>query len=84
MLSDEGNEFNNNPLQTINELFAINHAVTSSYKQNTNYLTERYNQQLIHDLRIHAENNPNDWPKWIDFVLMAYRNRQHSTTKFSR
>jgi hypothetical protein len=83
MLSDEGKEFNNNLIQTLNELFGINHPVTSPYKPNTNGLTEKYNQQFIHDLRIHAENNPNDWPLWVDFVLMAYRNRQHSSTKFT-
>ena len=83
MLSDEGTEFNNNLVNTLNELFGIHHPITSPYKPNTNGLTEKYNQQFVHDLRIHAENNPNDWPLWVDFVLMAYRNRQHSTTKFS-
>ena len=83
MLSDEGKEFNNNLIQTLNELFGIDHPVTSPYKPNTNGLTEKYNQQFIHDLRIHAENNPNDWSLWVDFVRMAYRNRQHSSTKFT-
>jgi hypothetical protein len=41
MLSDEGNELNINLLQTLNELFGINHPVTSPYKPNTNGLTER-------------------------------------------
>ena len=46
MFSDESNEFINNFLQTINELFGINHPVTSPYKLNTNGLTERYIIQL--------------------------------------
>ena len=59
------------------------HRVTSPYHPQTNGQTERFNQTFIKLIRIHAENNPQIWDKWIPFVTMAYRFRQHSSTKFS-
>ena len=59
------------------------HRVTSAYNPRTNGLTERFNQTLIESLRKHSETNPHDWPKWLPFVLMAYRTRVHSKTQFS-
>ena len=61
ILSDQGTEFCNNIIDTMIGLFGINHIITSPYHPNTNGLTERYNQQFIHDLRIHSENNTLDW-----------------------
>jgi len=30
-------------------------------------------------LKKHAEDNPDDWDKWLPFVLLAYRTRVHTT-----
>ncbi len=61
----------------------IEHKVTSAYNPRTNGMTERLNQTLIEALRKHTESNPLDWDKWIPYVLLAYRSRIHSSTKFT-
>ncbi len=58
------------------ELIGTNHIVTAAYRPQSNGQTESFNQTLIKMLRTHAEQNPEDWPKLLNFVLMAYRNLQ--------
>jgi len=61
----------------------VEHNVTAAYNPRTNGLTERFNQTLINSLRAHAEAHTEDWDFWLPFVLICYRNRVHSVTKFS-
>ena len=83
LLSDQGKEFCNDMLNSFLSLMGTVHRVTSPYHPQTNGLTERFNETFIKLIRIHAENNPENWDKWIPFVTMAYRIRINSSTKFS-
>ena len=83
ILSDQGTEFNNSIVKQICDTVGMEHRVTSAYNPRTNGHTERFNGTLINSLKKHTETNPLDWPKWIPFVLMAYRSRIHSNTNFS-
>ena len=49
----------------------------------TNGVTEKFNGTLIDSLKKCIDENKEDWPKWIPFVLLAYRSKIHTTTKFS-
>jgi len=83
ILTDQGKEFVN---EVVNELIrscGVEHKVTSAYYPRTNGLTERYNKTLVETLRKHAEGNPKNWTDWIPYVLLCYRTRVHSVTKFS-
>ena len=83
ILSDQGTEFNNKLVAKLLQATGIEHRVTSAYNPRTNGMTERFNQTLVQSLRKHAEENPLDWDKWIPYVLLAYRSRVHTSTKFS-
>ena len=83
LLSDEGNEFCNTLFNTMLTLFGIKHIVTSPYHPQTNGQTERFNATLIKLLRVHAEENPANWHLYLDFVVMAYRKKIHSSTGFA-
>ena len=61
----------------------IERRITSAYHPRTNGQTERFNHVLIDSLRKYTEENPLEWPKWIPFVLLAYRSKIHSTTGFT-
>ena len=80
LLSDQGKEFINQCVRNLCSLTGIEHRVTSAYHPRTNGLTERFNQTLVNALRKHCEKEPENWHKWINFVLLAYRSRLHSAT----
>jgi len=61
----------------------IDHRVTAAYKPSTNGAAEKANQVIIQALRKSTYENPYDWPKWIPFVLLAYRTKVHETTKYT-
>lgn len=83
LLSDQGTEFLNETVDNLSRLTGIERRVTSSYHPRTNGLTERFNQTLVQALACHAESDPSCWPDWINFILLAYRSRKHSSTGFS-
>ena len=83
LLSDQGKEFLNEVVDALLQKTGTEHRVTSAYHPNTNGLTERFNQTLVLALRKHTEANPNDWYKWLPYVLLSYRTRIHSTTGYS-
>ena len=70
-----GTEFLNSVVEYLLKGFGIDRRITSSYHPRTNGKCERMNQTLVNILRKMTEENKNDWPKWIPFVLLAYRSR---------
>ncbi|CAF1052280.1 unnamed protein product [Brachionus calyciflorus] len=83
VLSDQGTEFNNKLVDGLIKWLGAEHKFTSAYNPSTNGLTKRFNQTLIESLRKHAETTPNNWDKWLPYVLMAYRCKIHSTNQFT-
>lgn len=81
ILTDNGKEFVNNMLTKLTKLNGIEHRVTSVYRPNVNGLAESFNK-IVNAIRKHAELDTKNWPDWINYVLMAYRSRKHSITKF--
>ena len=58
-------------------------SVTSPYHPQANGQIERFNATITAALRAHAFKNPLRWTEWLDFVLMAYNTRVHSTTRLT-
>ena len=83
ILTDQGTEFTNSLFEEMNKMIGVEHNVTAAYNPRTNGLTERFNQTLINSLRAHAEAHIEDWDLWLPYVLLCYRSRIHSITKFS-
>lgn len=80
IVSDMGKEFINTVIASLSELVGVERSVTSPYHPQANGQAERFNQTFVEALRVHAQNDPTNWPQWIPFVLMAYRSRVTSTT----
>ena len=83
ILSDRGNEFTANLVKEFCERVGIEKLVTAAYNPRTNGKVERLNGTIVRSLRKHCENNTHDWEKWLSYIMMAYRSRINSTTKFS-
>ncbi len=80
MGSDKGKEFVKQLVAQLCNACGIEHKVTSAYHPQANGHTEKFNDTLINMLKKLAEENPDDWEKWLPFVLLAYRTRVHTTT----
>ena len=83
ILTDFGNEFNNQIVSRILENTAVEHLVTSGWNPRCNGKTERLNRTLIDCLRKHAEGNNSTWPDYLPATIIAYNSRVHTTTGFT-
>src|SRR5438034_2526405 len=80
ILSDRGTHFRNELVDGLCEKFEIKHKLSSSYHPQTNGLVERFNRTLCEGLAKVTEKE-NEWDKYIESVLFAYRTNKHNTTK---
>ena len=80
ILSDRGTHFRNELVDGLCEKFEIKHKLSSPYHPQTNGLVERFNRTLCEGLAKVTEKE-NEWDKYIESVLFAYRTNKHNTTK---
>ena len=80
ILSDRGTHFRNEIVDGICEKFKIKHKLSSPYHPQTNGLVERFNRTLCEGLAKITERE-NEWDRYIESVLFAYRTNKHNTTK---
>ena len=83
ILSDQGTEFNNAVVDKLVKATGVERRITSAYHPRTNGQTERFNYTFVEALRKYASEDNENWPKWVPFVLMAFRSRIHSTTGYT-
>ncbi len=77
--SDQETHFINRVIEDLMEKFRIKHRLFSPYHPQTNGLVERFNQMLCEKLAKLSEETDN-WDKFVDPVLIAYRMTKHSAT----
>lgn len=75
ILTDQGGEFNSRLMEHLCKTVGIDHKVTGPFCA--------LNHILIQSLRKFTENDNSNWPEWIPFVLMAFRNKRHTATGYS-
>ena len=46
-------------------------------------LVEKFNHTMIKTIRKFCHEDTENWDKWLDYVMLAYRTRVHSVTKVS-
>jgi hypothetical protein len=83
LLSDNGKEFCNSLLKSINDFFNIHHIKTSIYHPQTNAASERYNRTLLNFLRAYVSESTLDWPDLLPVAQLSYNTQIHSSTRFS-
>ena len=83
ILSDQGTEFNNQLLNSLMKTVGVERRISSGYHPRTSGLVERFNHCFVEALRKVTDEDNESWPKWIPFVLMAFRSKVHSSTNFT-
>ncbi len=83
ILSDNGSEFCNDVVDEMCAMTAIDRIVTAPYHPQSNGSVERKNQSIMQSLRAHATHDPDNWDRYLDVVLLAYRSKIHATTGYT-
>src|SRR2546421_9832893 len=80
ILSNRGTHFRNRLVEGLCEKFEIKHKLSSPYHPQTNGLVERFNRTLCEGLA-KVTKKENEWDRYIESVLFAYRTIKHNTTR---
>jgi transposase InsO family protein len=81
--SDNGTEIKNKLMERLLEVSGINRRYGSSYSPRSLGLIESFNRILAESIRKCAEADSQNWPRYLNFVLLAYRTKVNEATKLS-
>ena len=82
VLSDMGTQFTSECMQEVERLLSVKHISTSPYHPQCNGLTEKFNGTLKKMLKRMCIEQPNEWHRYINPLLFAYRQVPQETTGF--
>src|SRR6266540_3722048 len=80
--SDRGTHFMNELIQRLTKKFKIKHSLSSPYHPQSNRLVERFNKTLCEGIAKLAE-EVDQWDKFIQLILFAYRTKELRISKQS-
>ena len=83
ILSDRGTQFTSDMMREVGRLLSVRQLVTTPYHPACNGLVERFNGTLKKMLRKMCADQPNDWDRYIDPLLFAYREAPQASLGFS-
>ena len=83
VLSDRGSQFTSELMKEISRLISMKQLFTTPYNPRCNGLVEKINGTLKSMLRKMCQEKPQDWDRYIQAVLFAYREVPQTSTGFS-
>ena len=83
ILSDRGSQFTGDMMKEVYRLMAVKGIHTTPYHPQCNGACERLNGVLKKMLKRLSAEQPKLWPKYINPLLFAYREVEHSSTGYS-
>lgn len=83
ILTDQGAQFTSEVMRQVSQLLSIRQLVTTPYHLACNGLVERFNGTLKQMLKRMCSERPQDWDRYIDALLFAYRDVPQESLGFS-
>ena len=81
LLTDNGKEFTANYFQDICKLLKVKRVTTTSYRPQTDGLTERFNKTLMQMTSQFVNDYQDNWDEFLPQVVFAYNTSTQSTTQ---
>ena len=81
--SDQGLNFESTLVKELCALAGVHKTRTTPFHPRYDGLTERANCTILHMLRTTTTDHPQDWPRQLPALLLAYRATVHATTQTS-
>ena len=81
--SDRGGAFTSQLFSELTQLFGIKHNFSSPFHSQTNGLVEKTNSVLVRVLSRYVQDRPDDWIKFLQPAVWAYRTAHHSSLGMS-
>ncbi|KAK7091878.1 hypothetical protein V1264_009500 [Littorina saxatilis] len=83
ILTDLGTQFVSECMEEVNRLLNIRHLTTTPYHPMCNGLVEKFNATLKSTLKKLCSEQPRQWHRYINALLLAYREVPQESTGFS-
>lgn len=83
MHTDQGRNFESKSFQEMCRLLDIKKTRTTPYHHQSDGLVERFNRTLESTLSMYVSNHQNDWDKYLQMVMYAYRSSVQESTRFT-
>ena len=83
LLSDHGTNFESKLFMDMCEILDIKKVTTSIARPQANGSVERFNRTLASMLTMYCSKNQNQWDRYLQQVMMAYRASKHAATGLS-
>ena len=83
LLHDQGTNFMSKVMARFNDLMHIKRVNTTPYHPQTNGLCENFNRTLVSMIKRLANDDPENWDRFIPALLFAYREIPQKSTGFS-
>ena len=83
VLTDQGSQFVSGIMKEVSRLLSIRRLTTTPYHAMANGLCEKFNGTLKQMLKKMCDEKPNDWDRYIDPLLFAYRETPQESSGFS-
>jgi len=83
VVHDQGSQFMSEVMTEVSRLLSIQNRVSTPYHPQNNGLVERFNGTLKAMLKKLCVERPNDWDRYLESVLFAYREVTQESTGFS-
>ena len=83
VLTDQGSQFTSNVMREVSRLLSVRQLTTTPYHPACNGLVERFNGTLKQMLKRMCAERPQDWDRYINPLLFAYRETPQASLGFS-
>ena len=81
--TDQGSNFDSSLFREVCKLLQITKTRTTPYRPCSNGIIERFNKTLGSMIKSFVRDNPDEWDKYIDLLMAAYRSTVHPSTGFT-
>ena len=83
VITDNGRQFTSRIFNDLQRIYGFEHRTTTTYRPQTNGLTERQNRTVAQMLSNYVDKNGKNWDLFLQLVIFAYNSSVQESTQYS-